>query len=328
MVTNRREWMLGMGAMVMQPAPERVVAVGDVHGDYERFLDVLIMANVANRQGRWIGGRTTLIQLGDMLHRGPASRRALDMLMKLQPQARRAGGHVEMILGNHEVMRMIGDLRYVSPGEDAEFRTPNSPRERDVYFESYLEVLRYEGRAMNRPDLAMGFREQWEASFPLGRAEMIKAFSGRGNYGKWLRKRPVAVVAGESLFVHAGISPKYLMWDNERFVERLLLDLELPQPDAGGYLADEQSPFWWRGLVQQPEEELAGHIDDVLRRWGVRRMVVGHMPQKGRVTPIYGGKVLLADVGLSSLYSGARACVVIERGQAVMLLEDKIVQLP
>lgn len=324
---NRREWMLGM-AVALQPEEGRVVAVGDVHGDYERFMDVLIMASVANRQGRWTGGSTTLIQLGDVLHRGPASRRCLDLLMKLEPQARSAGGRLEMILGNHEVMRMMGDFRYVSPGEDAEFRTPKSPRERDLYFETYLNVMRHEGRPMDRPDLAMGFREQWEASFPLGRAEMIKAFSDRGTYGKWLRKRPIAVVAGESLFVHAGISPKYMMWDDGRFVDRFRHDIDMQDPEAGGFLSDALGPFWWRGLVQQPEWELAEHIDALLARWQVRRMVVGHMPQKGRVRPIFGGKVLLADVGLSTLYGGARACVVIERGRAHMLLEDKIFQLP
>lgn len=328
MVINRREWMLGMGVALMQPAAARVVAVGDVHGDYERFLDVLIMAGVADSQGRWTGGRAALIQLGDVLHRGSASRRVLDLLMRLQQQARRAGGLAEMVLGNHEVMRMKGDLRYVSPGEDAEFRTKKSARARDAYFDTYLEILRSENRAMNRPDLALGFREQWEASFPLGRAELIRAFSARGEYGKWLRQRPVAVVAGESLFVHAGISPKYLLWDNARFVDRLLHDLDLPQPDAGGFLADEESPFWWQGLVQRPESELAAHVSEVLRRWGARRMVLGHMTQQGRVTPIHGGKVLLADVGLSSLYSGARACVVIERGRASMLLDGKPVQLP
>jgi hypothetical protein len=233
-----------------------------------------------------------------------------------------------MVLGNHEIMRMTGDLRYVSPGEDAEFRTAKSARERDNYFETYLETLRAESKDFNRPDLALGFRQQWEQSFPLGRAELIRAFSARGAYGRWLRQRPVALVAGGSLFVHAGISPKYLLWDNERFVERMLRDLDLPDPAAGGFLADELGPFWWRGAAQQPEEELEAHMDELLKRWGVRRMVVGHTPQKGAVTPRLGGRILLADVGLSSLYSGARACLVIERGRAMMLLEGKLIQLP
>jgi hypothetical protein len=326
---NRREWMTGMGmAAVLQPA-ERVVVIGDVHGDYERFMDVLIMAGVADRQPRWTGGATQLIQIGDMLHRGPQSRRCLDVLMRLQEQAPRTGGLVEMVIGNHEVMRMIGDYRYVSAGEYAEFRTPNSPRMRDDYFERYLERLRYEGGPFGRKELTVGFRQQWEASFPLGRAEMIKAFEDRGTYGKWLRNRPVVLVAGESLIVHAGVSPKYLTWNSNRFTDRFKRDIgSFPHINLDDYLADPLGPFWWRGAALQPDAELEGHIADLIARWGVRRMVVGHTPQRGRITARFGGRVLLADVGLASLYTGARACLVIDRGRPIMLLEDKPVQLP
>lgn len=324
---NRREWMLGM-AVALQPGAGRIVAVGDVHGDDERFMDVLLMAGLVNSRRQWSGGRATLIQLGDILHRGPASRRALDLLMNLQRQAKRAGGRVEMLIGNHEVMRLIGDFRYVSPGEDAEFRTARSERKRDEYFEIYLKILQSEGKPAERTDLSIGFRQQWEASFPLGRAEMIEAFAERGRYGKWLRERPVALVAGETLFVHAGISPKYLMWDAERFAERYRRDLELQNPEAGGYLSDEEGPFWYRGLATAPEAEMAEHVDAVLERWGVKRIVVGHTPQRDGVKPRFEGKVLLADVGLSTLYGGPRACVEIVGGNVSMLIEGKTVQLP
>jgi len=324
---NRREWMWGM-AMALQPAAERVVAVGDVHGDDERFVDVLIMAGLVNSRRQWTGGRATLVQLGDVLHRGPASRRALDLLMSLQAQARKAGGRVEMLIGNHEVMRLTGDHRYVSPGEDAEFRTARSERRRDEYFEVYLKVLQAEGKPLERGDLSLGFRQQWEASFPLGRAEMIEAFSERGRYGRWLRERPVALKAGDSLFVHAGISPKYLMWDDARFAERFRRDLELQDPTTGGFLSDEEGPFWWRGLAQLGEAELEPHLAAVLERWGARRIVVGHMPHTGGVRARLGGRVVLADVGLSALYGGPRACVVIEEGRASVLIEGKTVQLP
>jgi hypothetical protein len=324
---NRRELLMSFAA-ALQPAPSRLVAVGDVHGDDERFMDVLLMAGLVNSNRQWTGGRAVLIQLGDVLDRGPASRRVLDLLMNLQNQARRAGGLVEMLIGNHEVMRLIGDHRYVSPGEDAEFRTKNSERKRDEYFEIYLKVLQAEGKPLERGDIALGFRQQWEASFPLGRAEMIEAYSGRGKYGQWLRKRPVAMMAGGTLLVHAGISPKYLMWDERRFAERFRRDLDLEDPDSGGFLSDQEGPFWWRGFVTAGEAEMAAHVDAVLERWSAQRIIVGHTPQRDGVQARFGGKVLLADVGLSTLYGGPRACVVIEGGRASMLIEGKSVQLP
>ena len=67
----------------------------------------------------WSGGATHLVQLGDVPDRAPDTRKILDLLMRLEPQARRAGGYVHALIGNHEAMNVYGDLRYVSEGEIA-----------------------------------------------------------------------------------------------------------------------------------------------------------------------------------------------------------------
>ncbi len=96
---------------------ERIVAVGDVHGDHDQFVKVLRAAKVIDKDGNWIAGKTHLVQLGDVLDRGPHSRRAMDLLMKLQPQAAKAGGMVHPLIGNHEAMVLLGEWSYVHPGE-------------------------------------------------------------------------------------------------------------------------------------------------------------------------------------------------------------------
>ena len=96
---------------------DRIVAVGDVHGDYNQFLRTLLAAKVIDQNNQWIGGRTHLIQTGDLFDRGPDSRKAMDLLMKLEPEARNAGGHVHCLVGNHEEMVLRGDWRYLHPGE-------------------------------------------------------------------------------------------------------------------------------------------------------------------------------------------------------------------
>ncbi len=96
---------------------ERIVAVGDVHGDHEQFVAVLRAAKVIDDKGDWIAGKTHLVQLGDVLDRWADSRKAMDLLMKLEEQAGRAGGRVHALLGNHEAMVLLGDWRYVHPGE-------------------------------------------------------------------------------------------------------------------------------------------------------------------------------------------------------------------
>ena len=96
---------------------ERIVAVGDVHGDHGQFLKTLLAAKVIDKETRWIGGRTHLVQTGDLFDRGPDSRKTMDLLMKLEGEAKKAGGHVHCLAGNHEEMILRGDWRYVHPGE-------------------------------------------------------------------------------------------------------------------------------------------------------------------------------------------------------------------
>ncbi len=70
---------------------DRVVAVGDIHGDYEQYLAVLKSAGLVDDGGHWAGGKTHLVQTGDMLDRGPDSRPVLDSLIKLEQEAQSAG---------------------------------------------------------------------------------------------------------------------------------------------------------------------------------------------------------------------------------------------
>jgi calcineurin-like phosphoesterase family protein len=96
---------------------ERIVAVGDVHGDADRFVEVLKAAKVIDKDQNWIAGKTHLVQVGDVLDRWPDSRKAMDLLMKLEGQAVKAGGRVHALIGNHEVMVLDGNWHYLTPGE-------------------------------------------------------------------------------------------------------------------------------------------------------------------------------------------------------------------
>jgi len=95
----------------------RVVAVGDVHGDLGQFTRILQGADLVDGDMNWIGGKTHLVQVGDVLDRGPDSRAIMDLIMVLEQQASLQGGCVHFLLGNHEVMLMKTDLRYVHQGE-------------------------------------------------------------------------------------------------------------------------------------------------------------------------------------------------------------------
>ena len=100
------------------PAPDEssksVIAIGDVHGDFDDFVAILQHTGLIDKQHHWTGGKTTLVQVGDLLDRGPKPRDVMDLLMALEKEASKDGGRVESLLGNHEMMNIMGDLRYVT----------------------------------------------------------------------------------------------------------------------------------------------------------------------------------------------------------------------
>jgi hypothetical protein len=116
-------------------APERLVAVGDVHGDFDDFCLILKRAGLVDEQNRWIGGSATLVQTGDLVDRGPKGREAMDLLMGLEKEAAKAGGQVLPLLGNHEVMNILGDLRYVPPQSYAIFVDNESEKRRKAAYQ-------------------------------------------------------------------------------------------------------------------------------------------------------------------------------------------------
>ena len=73
---------------------ERIVAVGDVHGAFDKFVAILRAAGLIDTRNRWIGKKAVLVQTGDLTDRGPDSRKAIDLLRKLEGEAQRAGGQV------------------------------------------------------------------------------------------------------------------------------------------------------------------------------------------------------------------------------------------
>ncbi len=103
------------------PDVERVVAFGDVHGAYDELVAVLRSTGVVDDQLQWQGGTTHLVSTGDLIDRGDDGRAVIALLMRLQREAPASGGAVHVLLGNHEVMNLVGDLRYVSAGDYAAF---------------------------------------------------------------------------------------------------------------------------------------------------------------------------------------------------------------
>ncbi len=103
------------------PGPDTVLALGDLHADLDNALAAMKMLGVVDDEGHWAAGEATFVQTGDVTDRGPDSGPLIDLLQRLIPEAEAAGGKVVALLGNHEVMNLQGDLRYVDPGDVATY---------------------------------------------------------------------------------------------------------------------------------------------------------------------------------------------------------------
>jgi len=331
---KRREFLGAAAGFAARPlcgqGARKVVAVGDVHGDLDRFVDVLTMAGMVGDRQEWTGGSATLVQAGDLVDRGSKSREVIELLMRLDREAKKAGGRVACSIGNHEAMRMHGDLRYVAAAEYESYRSKKSEEEREKRYREDLRQKGAEGNDARRADLSVGYRQNWEKEHPLGQAELLKAYSPTGPMGKWILQQRAVLKLDESLFLHGGISPKYAEWSESRFNDRiheeLLKGRDLQGKDS--VCEDTEGPLWWRGFAQDSEETLATHVDQLLAKHKVQRIIVGHTPTEGKgVVSRLGGKIILADVGLSEYFGARRACVVIENGQAWALDRGQRIQL-
>ncbi len=189
----------------------RIVSVGDVHGDLEGLKSVLVNAGIIDGQGNWAGGLSIFVQTGDLIDRGPDDKAVLDFMIDLQKKAKQAGGQVISLLGNHEVMNMMGDLRYVSPRSYASFIDNKSEKRRQNLFKDTVKHLKRRAKSLKQeePDLSEAWEAQWMKDHPLGYVERRQAFDRKGSYGKWLRRQPAIAQLGGYVFLHAGISTRF-----------------------------------------------------------------------------------------------------------------------
>ena len=177
----------------------RLVAVGDIHGAADGLLQILRVAALVDDKGRWIGGTARLVQTGDYTDRGEHVRQVLDLLMRLEREARRAGGRVDVLFGNHEGMNVLRDLRDVSPTAYASFADRRSEDRRRDAFETHDEMAKRAGKTLAR--------DAWMAARPAGFIEYVQAFGPDAQYGRWIRGRKTMLQVDDTIFMHAGLHP-------------------------------------------------------------------------------------------------------------------------
>jgi len=294
---------------------ERIVAIGDLEGDYEKFTDMLRTAGLIDARGDWSGGAAHLVQLGDIPDRGPNSRQIMDHLMRLEPQARRAGGYVHALIGNHEAMNVDGDLRYVHPGEYAAFAGRNSQRLQSQYYQQTQDYLRANPPETGVPVFDDAYRAQWEREHPLGYVEHRNAWAATGPYGRWVAGHDSVIRINDILFLHAGIGPAYAAVQRETMNNAVRAELRgAPDPAHPTITRDQEGPLWYRGLSLNAEDTERANLEAVLAQHGVSRIVVGHTKRASTVLPRFDGRVIITDIAVPAGFTDPHSFLVIENG--------------
>ena len=313
------------------PAAEsesRVVAIGDVHGDLEALRSCLRVSGLVDRDDRWIAGAgTTLVSCGDVLDRGDGDWDCVKYLGDLQERARAASGDVWLVLGNHEVLNVLGDVRFASRGAMVRTAVDTDPR-----------------RSPGSRD------DDWLIAT---RQRAFKPGSGAGAalLAQLCGDAPVARVLGDTLFCHGGLHVVALTVGAAARRKRLgdgapaadagareLLDalnadaakwLHGAAPAPAALSPSPSSPVWSRSYSHpagsEPTTRQCGDARSALDALGCARMVVGHTPQINcGINACCDGAVFRIDTGLSNYYGGPKQVLELRPGATPTVISSGV----
>jgi hypothetical protein len=314
---------------------ERIIAVGDLHGDFENFKIILTGCGIADENLHWIAGRTHFVQTGDIMDRGPDAKKILDLLIRLEGEADRAGGMVHVLLGNHEELNITGIV----------FDYPDC-----VTIEQYISMIpvpfreekEREFREAHGPSPAGRPNERLEADREAFWQALMKTEDGRQAYikefnrvyGTWLLEKNAVIKINGVLFAHGGIPLKYSTWDlgelNDLIRRELLFYrggqeriLRYPRSFRPKIVFNPKSPLWYRDFALRNEKSIRREFARVLKNLDASAMVIAHtFYRNGEVSPIISprfmsrldGKLWVIDTGISAVYGGANSALIIGPG--------------
>jgi len=312
----RRITVAGDPPTVVSAPGRRIVAIGDAHGDLSQTRAALVLAGVLSAESDghvWTGGRTVLVQVGDILDRGEDEIAILSLLSSLSVQAKSQGGAVFQVNGNHETMNVEGDFRYVYPGGFDEC----------IRFLEYLDECdeNWDDAFLNWVNVTERRKKEYRASRrswnfvknQKGFAARSSLFKRGGPLACELARHPVVLKINDWIFCHGGLLPHHVEYGIERMNIEVSTwmkssgedsdhETDIPFIATRGY----DSVVWSRMYSQDSAERTRRALllssiiaEETLKSVGAKGMVVGHTPQIRGVNCKCDGKVWCIDVGMS-----------------------------
>lgn len=259
-------------------AKKRIIAIGDIHGDFSALLHSLYIAKIIDLSGNWIGFDTIVIQMGDLIDKKRFNENfnncnnpleeihIIDYLNNLHNKAIKYGGSVLRIIGNHEIMNIMGDFSYVLPFHLRGFKNQGIRR--------YL-------------------------------------FQPGGILARKIMKNSNAIIIiGNWVFVHAGILPYHLKNYNIEQINSVARNFILGKIQYGNInqelrdiIFSENGILWNRELTLNVNDSKKNLLFNTLTKLNINLkkkggMVVGHTVQE-KINNYYNNKLWTIDTGMS-----------------------------
>jgi hypothetical protein len=324
---------------------DRVVAVADLHGDYEQFVYILAHPEVGliDEDLHWAGGKAHLVQLGDVMDRGRHPRRIFDLIMRLEKEAAAAGGMVHMLLGNHEEMNVTGISLdypgYVLPEQFVSFLPEAFRRAREAEYIKTLPPDRRRQAEIEGLDIEtdQGVYDFWrkviDGKDPEARRAYVLGFNDA--VGEWLLRKNTIIKINGVVYVHGGINEEFSKWPLREINTVMRTELAYfqgimrdPQRTARAFrpklVYNPEGPLWFRGLAETGRAAQA-EVDRILANLDATAMVIGHnfFSYKGGRSPVvakenvarFEDKVWIMDTGIAGSYGGVPSALIYEDGQ-------------
>ncbi|MFO7897029.1 MAG: metallophosphoesterase [Candidatus Cloacimonadales bacterium] len=242
---------------------EKIFAISDIHGQYNRFVEILTSQQVIDAEQNWTFSSGHLVIVGDVFDRGEQVTEALWLIKKLSDQAEKQAGKVHYLLGNHEVAVLLGDDRYVN--------------------NKYLQVAE---------KLQVDHAELYSNATVLGRwirsrnacVKINDILFVHGGISPQLLKRgyrpPALNAKVREIFADSASQPK---------------DSEEKEFILGSF-----GPFWYRGYLtsgSKYRQLRQTEAEQVLAELKISNLVVGHTTQSF-INPFFGSRIIPIDAGI------------------------------
>ena len=309
---------------------DEIVAIGDIHGDYNNFVAILKEVGLVDSDLHWKAGKTHFVQTGDILDRGKEAKKVLDLMIRLEKEAEAAGGKVHLLLGNHEEMNIVNtafqQLGYVTVEQFMSFLSEKYRENREKKIRSKFEKNNSGGHSDEDVDEEIKkFWEKYKDEQPAAASE--KYYIGFiDNYGDWLLEHNTVIKIDKTIFVHGGLNEEFSKWPLKKINDQARRELT-QYKDYARYqirptiippeiVNNGEGPFWFRGLALNDGKDFLEDVKRILKNLDAEKMVVGHTPRDA-IQPRFNDSVWIVDTGISAIYRGKKTALIIKKGKFI-----------